>query len=65
MATPPLDLSPADWHRIRDALRYLGRDLHHRSYGVEASRRELLWAEMDACLALAERIEVVGPFNCD
>lgn len=61
MATPSLDLDAADWHRVRDALRYLGRDLHHRSYGVDASRRELLWAEMDACLALAERIEAAQP----
>jgi hypothetical protein len=46
-----------DWRRIRDALRYMGRELHGRSYGVEAQRRSLLWAEMDACLQLAERIE--------
>ena len=26
------DLSPDDWRRICDALRYLGRDLHHRSF---------------------------------
>lgn len=61
MATPSLDLDAADWRRVRDALRYLGRDLHHRSYGVDASRRELLWAEMDECLALAERIEAAQP----
>ncbi len=49
-------LEPDDWRRIRDALLYLGRDLHHRSFAVHASRRELLWQEMDCCLALAERI---------
>jgi len=49
-------LEPDDWRRIRDALLYLGRDLHHRSFAVHASRRELLWQEMDLCLALAERI---------
>ncbi len=49
--------SNEDWRRIRDALRYLGRDLHRRSYAVEAQRRKLLWAEMDACLLLAERID--------
>ena len=49
-------LEPDDWRRIRDALLYLGRDLHHRSFAVHASRRELLWQEMDRCLALAERI---------
>ncbi|MFY8149140.1 MAG: SDR family NAD(P)-dependent oxidoreductase [Prochlorococcaceae cyanobacterium] len=53
-APPPLD--PDDWRRIRDALHYLGRDLHHRSFAVQAERRELLWQEMDACLDLAERI---------
>jgi hypothetical protein len=31
--------------------------LHHRSYAVTSSRRELLWQEMDRCLALAERID--------
>ena len=36
-------LSPDDWRRICDALRYLGRDLHHRSFSVTAERRELLW----------------------
>ena len=50
-----------DWSRIRDALRYLGRDLHRRSYGVDAQRRELLWAEMDACLKLADRIGATLP----
>lgn len=52
----PPDCSHDDWRRIRDALRYLGRDLHRRSYAVDSQRRELLWAEMDACLLLAERI---------
>lgn len=49
-------LTPADWRRICDALRYLGRDLHHRSFAVAAERRELLWQEMDCCLELAERL---------
>ena len=31
-------------------------DLHHRSFLVTAERRELLWQEMDACLALADRL---------
>lgn len=53
-AAPPL--ATDDWRRIRAALLYMGRDLHHRSYAVTAERRELLWQEMDACLALAERI---------
>jgi hypothetical protein len=43
------------------ALRYVGRDLHHRSFAVDAQRRELLWQEMDRCLALAERIETTCP----
>ena len=50
------DLSPDDWRRICHALRYLGRDLHHRSFSVSADRRELLWEEMDRCLALADRL---------
>jgi len=49
-------LSPDDWRRICDALRYLGRDLHHRSFSVTAERRELLWQEMDRCLELADRL---------
>jgi hypothetical protein len=53
----PLHLAPDDWRRLRDALRYQGRDLHHRSYAVDSRRRELLWEEMDRCLALADRIE--------
>ena len=51
------DLPKDDWRRLRDALRYHGRDLHHRSYAVDARRRELLCEEMDRCLALADRIE--------
>ena len=62
MAPSPPDLAAPDlakdyWRRLRDALRYQGRDLHHRSYAVDARRRELLWEEMDRCLALADRIE--------
>lgn len=67
MPTPPL--SADDWRRIRDALRYTARDLHQRSYAVTANRRELLWQEMDHCLALADRIEAdldTGPdFNAE
>ena len=55
MSTAP-HLEPADWQRIREALRYLGRDLHHRSFSVSADRRELLWQEMDRCLALADQL---------
>jgi hypothetical protein len=51
------ELNPDDWRRIRDALLYQGRDLHRRSFAVDSSRRELLWEEMDRCLALAEQIE--------
>lgn len=56
------ELSPDDWRRIVDALRYLGRDLHHRSFAVSDDRRRLLWEEMDRCLNLAERLqeEIVG-----
>lgn len=50
-------LAPEDWRRIRDALRYQARDLHHRSYAVHGSRRELLWEEMDRCLALADQLD--------
>ncbi len=57
MTLPAPELSSDDWRRLRDALRYQGRDLHHRSYAVDARRRELLWEEMDRCLALADRIE--------
>ncbi|MEB3317884.1 MAG: hypothetical protein VKO39_07075 [Cyanobacteriota bacterium] len=56
MRPPSPELSPDDWRRIRDALRYMGRDLHHRSFAVSAERRKLLWEEMDRCLALADRI---------
>ena len=56
MESPLPAFSPDDWLRLRDALRYVGRDLHHRSFAVDAQRRELLWQEMDRCLALAERI---------
>ena len=56
MTLPNAQLSPDDWRRICDALRYLGRDLHHRSFSVTTERRELLWQEMDQCLALADRI---------
>ena len=58
MTTQPSDLSPDDWRRIVDALRYLGRDLHHRSFAVSDDRRRLLWQEMDQCLALAERLQL-------
>ncbi|WP_228008871.1 hypothetical protein [Cyanobium sp. LEGE 06113] len=58
--SPASPLGPDDWRRVRAALIYMGRDLHHRSYAVTAERRELLWQEMDACLALAERIPADG-----
>ena len=61
MESPLPAFSPDDWLRLRDALRYVGRDLHHRSFAVEARRRELLWQEMDRCLALADRIEAGCP----
>jgi hypothetical protein len=61
MDPQPPAFDPHDWLRIRDALRYVGRDLHHRSFAVEARRRELLWQEMDRCLALADRIEAGCP----
>ena len=56
MTDPSNALTPADWRRICDALRYLGRDLHHRSFAVTAERRQLLWEEMDSCLELADRL---------
>jgi hypothetical protein len=56
MTLSPLARSGDDLRRVCDALRYLGRDLHHRSFSVTAERRELLWQEMDACLALADRL---------
>jgi hypothetical protein len=59
MSTLSFPLLPDEWRRIRDALRYQARDLHHRSYAVDALRRALLWEEMDRCLQLADRIEAV------
>ena len=59
LSTP--QLSAEDLLRICDALRYLGRDLHHRSFSVTTERRELLWQEMDACLALADRLSAGLP----
>jgi predicted dithiol-disulfide oxidoreductase (DUF899 family) len=56
MTAPTPQLNADDWRLIRDALRYLGRDLHHRSFAVTAERRELLWAEMDRCLELADHL---------
>jgi hypothetical protein len=57
----PLDrLSSDDLGRICDALRYVARDLHHRSYAVTSERRALLWQEMDQCLALADRLMASG-----
>ena len=53
MTDPAREFSSADWRRICDPLRYLGRDLHHRSFAVTAERRQLLWEEMDRCLELA------------
>lgn len=38
MTHPQPELTPDDWHRICDALRYLGRDLHHRSFAVSAEQ---------------------------
>jgi hypothetical protein len=52
----PPQLDADDWRRIHQALRYLARDLHHRSFAVTADRRQLLWQEMDRCLALAEEL---------
>ncbi|APD48217.1 hypothetical protein KQ302_03155 [Synechococcus sp. CS-602] len=57
MSPSTLELGSDDWQRLRDALRYQARDLHHRSYAVPADRRQLLWEEMDRCLNLAARIE--------
>ncbi|MEB3321256.1 MAG: SDR family oxidoreductase [Synechococcaceae cyanobacterium] len=57
---PPIPSAPlldeTDRARIAAALRYMGRDLHQRSFGVSPERRRLLWQEMDRCLELAERI---------
>jgi predicted dithiol-disulfide oxidoreductase (DUF899 family) len=61
MSPSTLELGSEDWRRLRDALRYQARDLHHRSYAVPADRRELLWQEMDRCLSLAGRIESLMP----
>ena len=58
MTIPSHALSSDDLHHICDALRYLGRDLHHRSFAVSDDRRRLLWQEMDQCLALAERLQL-------
>lgn len=60
MTVPQPELNPDDWRRIRQALEYLARDLHHRSFAVSADRRQLLWDEMDRCLALAEHLRSVG-----
>lgn len=65
MTHPIPSLSAADWLRIRDALRYVGRELHHRSFAVNEQRRALLWEEMDRCLALAARIEAACPPAAD
>ena len=48
------ELDPDDQRRIIEALRYMARDLHHRSFSVTADRRQLLWQEMDRCLVLAQ-----------
>ena len=58
-------LSNDDWRRIRDALRYQARELHHRSFAVHSSRRDLLWEEMDRCLGLADRIEREHLLACE
>jgi hypothetical protein len=50
------ELDPDDQRRIIEALRYLARDLHHRSFSVTADRRQLLWQEMDRCLLLAQTL---------
>ena len=60
MTDPSAQLTADDWRRIVDALRYLGRDLHHRSFSVTSERRELLWEEMDRCLELADRLSGAG-----
>jgi hypothetical protein len=48
------ELDADDQRRIIEALRYLARDLHPRSFSVTADRRQLLWQEMDRCLVLAQ-----------
>jgi hypothetical protein len=50
------ELDTDDQLRIIEALRYLARDLHHRSFSVTADRRQLLWQEMDRCLLLAQTL---------
>jgi hypothetical protein len=50
------ELDADDQRRIIEALRYLARDLHHRSFSVTADRRQLLWQEMDRCLLLAQTL---------
>jgi uncharacterized cupin superfamily protein len=50
------DLDADDQRRIIEALRYLARELHHRSFSVIADRRQLLWQEMDRCLLLAQTL---------
>jgi len=51
-----LDADADDQRRIIEALRYLARDLHHRSFSVTADRRQLLWQVMDRCLQLAQTL---------
>jgi hypothetical protein len=53
-------LPEEDRVRIAAALRYMGRDLHHRSFAVSGERRALLWQEMDRCLELASRFAPAG-----
>jgi len=50
------ELDADDQRRIIEALRYLARDLHHRSFSVTSDRRQLLWQEMDRCLLLAQTL---------
>jgi hypothetical protein len=49
-------LTADDQRRLCDALRYLARDLQHRSFAVTSEPRDLLWEEMDRCLELADRL---------
>jgi hypothetical protein len=56
MTVPPPEICADDWRRICQALEYLARDLHHRSFAVTSDRRQLLWSELDHCLALADRL---------
>jgi len=53
MTQPQPELTADDWRRICDALRYLGRDLHHRSFSVTADR-----------LSLAQADFTIGPEEC-